>query len=351
MDKYSYKLHRTLTNIEKGFIDYYILDKNELALYVASDEFKAKEQGKLSCTDYTKENLVHYLNDHSKDQIITPDVYRKEQEGKHWDKNWLDQLFGKDFEEDIESYKSDYTERFAETVISYMERKIKNQFWIEYLPAYKTDITNTIQDYEKMLKDPATCLGESAYFDVVSDLLENSVKNDKKNDSSVPFYQLFRESFISIMNEKFGIDEKLTEISLEKNSQLWRPCVMFETYQKTVAQKGLPYSVPDKYKETLLKMFEYEYYQDNKKIIDELGVATDNMKLNAKQVGRLNAMIEKIEKKIVKKQEKFYQTHSKQSHTENMEISFNKKKRNIILAKGLKEEINNQKNNDDGRTM
>lgn len=149
MDKYSYKLHRTLKGVEMAFFYQFVLDKNELTQYIASDEFKAKEQGKLSCAAYTKENLVHYLNDHSMDQIIDPNAYPRKQGKKfHWDENWLDQLFSKHFEENKDSYKdSNFTERFVETVVSYMGDRIEQQFWTEYLPEYQTNITNTIKDY------------------------------------------------------------------------------------------------------------------------------------------------------------------------------------------------------------
>ena len=149
------------------------------------------------------------------------------------------------------------------------------------------------------------------------------------------------------MNEKFGIDEKLTEISLEKKSELWRPQVMLDTYKKVVEQKGLRNYVADKYKEALLKKFEYQYYQDNKKIIDELGVATDNMKLNTKQAERLNAMIEKYEQKAIKNKENYIKSSSK-----NFGFSvFKKKHINTIIANNGLKEMTNPKKNDDGRTM
>ncbi len=335
-NKYEYRLRRAWETQKNGFMEQVILDRDDLALYVASAEFRAKEEGKLSCADYTKENLVHYLNDHSSNKIACPTLYENEQGIKfNWEKNWITNFFNKFYEKNL---KSDQTH--------VIEKMIENQVWNEdkYLPDYQYAIANTIQDYKDMLKEPALCLGESAYRHVVYEQVMNNLDKNQKN---CDYYKLFRKSFIDTMNEKFGIDEKLTEISLEKKSELWRPQVMLDTYKKVVEQKGLRNYVADKYKEALLKKFEYEYYQDNKKIIDELGVATNNMKLNIKQAERLNATIEKYEQKAIKNKENYIKSSSK-----NFGISvFKKKHINTINANNGLKEMTNQKNNDNGRTM
>lgn len=60
------------------------------------------------------------------------------------------------------------------------------------------------------------------------------MEKEQKNHDDIDYYKLFRKSFIAIMNEKFGIDEKLTAISLEKKAELWRSQVLLKTYEVAV---------------------------------------------------------------------------------------------------------------------
>lgn len=120
------------------------------------------------------------------------------------------------------------------------------------------------------------------------------------------FDRFFRNEVIRCM-ARFGMDEHNVEIALERSADLWREQSMIQSFENvyypltvlTDIHKSIDpwWRRLDKLKQAhqsvWLKVREYEYYQDHHEVIDELGLATENMQLKPSEV-------EKAKKKLIK---------------------------------------------------
>ena len=113
----------------------------------------------------------------------------------------------------------------------------------------------------------------------------------------------FRHGVIWAM-EKLGIDPHTAEVALEKNAALWREQTMTDAYYNEYelvpshTKKNLDvvtwckiHDEREKNKAAWLRQREYQYYQDYKSIIDELNLATPNMKMNETELNQIDCQI------------------------------------------------------------
>jgi len=70
------------------------------------------------------------------------------------------------------------------------------------------------------------------------------------------------------------------------------------------------------YKDSWLRQREYQYYQEHQAVIDELGLATPNMKINAKEVAMLDQQVQTWNSHY----QNFQQTQSKTNEEHTYEI-------------------------------
>jgi len=127
----------------------------------------------------------------------------------------------------------------------------------------------------------------------------NNVNCDKK----------FRNHVVDAMSS-LGMGEKNIEASLEINAKVWRKAMMcrafyneksiFSQQQLRALKKGnseLYKDLMDKenqYLRVWIRLREFEYYQENAKVIDSLGI-NSNKKLNAEQFVELNSKKKQLE--------------------------------------------------------
>jgi len=101
-----------------------------------------------------------------------------------------------------------------------------------------------------------------------------------------------------------GFDRHTIEVGLEKNAYIWRNRVMRQTFENLCNLEILIHDFPKSnltkmqfyrkkhvYRKLWMRYREYEYYRKHHAIIDELGLATNNMKLSLGEGAQLfNAM-------------------------------------------------------------
>lgn len=117
--------------------------------------------------------------------------------------------------------------------------------------------------------------------------------------------ECFRGDVVRAMRA-LGLNQHTTEVGLEINADLWRRQNMESTFQwhyesiaawhptelrHLLAEHHMTRTELDQmgaqYREIWLKLREYQYYYDHKAIIDELGTATDNMKMSTDEACQL----------------------------------------------------------------
>lgn len=115
--------------------------------------------------------------------------------------------------------------------------------------------------------------------------------------------KLFRQGAINSL-KLLGIDQHLIEVNLEKHANLWRNDTMQDAFFN---QHPIPLATDDYlnlhtsyYMREILKLDwlrqrEYQYYQDHKEIIDELNLATPNMKMTKEEAEILNQQVALLE--------------------------------------------------------
>lgn len=138
-------------------------------------------------------------------------------------------------------------------------------------------------------------------FTNLSDQREWSRQRENKDSC-----ECFRLDVVRAM-KVLGINQHTAEVGLETNADLWRRQKMENTFQSRYV--GISYWHPDElnqllaehhmtraeldqmgaqYRDLWLKLREYRYYGDHQAIIDELGTATENMKMSPDQACQLN---------------------------------------------------------------
>lgn len=114
----------------------------------------------------------------------------------------------------------------------------------------------------------------------------------------------FRDQVVNMM-VRFGIDKHVAEVGLEKNAHLWREKAMLKTFNETYyPQSATPKdpklarrwtSIHNAHEGVWLQEREYLYYQQHKAVIDELGLATDNMKITPRKATALISLAEHLD--------------------------------------------------------
>lgn len=102
-----------------------------------------------------------------------------------------------------------------------------------------------------------------------------------------------------------GLDRHTAEVGLEQNPDLWREKTMKATlecnYFPDSDQPTNPFDRDDwldlkaKYQDVWLREREYQYYQEHKALIDELGVATPNMLMDQQSADQLHQIVDNYE--------------------------------------------------------
>ena len=111
--------------------------------------------------------------------------------------------------------------------------------------------------------------------------------------------EFFRRHALSYFILK-GFDPHTIEINLEKNADIWRKHAMLKAFENICNLEILQNDFPDvqtkkvefyrkkySFRKLWLRYREYEYYQRHKSVINELGLATDNMKISHKDADKL----------------------------------------------------------------
>lgn len=127
----------------------------------------------------------------------------------------------------------------------------------------------------------------------------------KQERSQIFYNYLFRENVVKAMTS-LGLDKRNVEISLEKNRAMWIVKARRQTFDHLIASekvdglKGRALSmhnlaVMKKIQENENEMFytwnticESNYYQENKKVIDQLNLATPEMKIKGEKKKEFN---------------------------------------------------------------
>ena len=97
-----------------------------------------------------------------------------------------------------------------------------------------------------------------------------------------------------------GFDRNTIETNLEKNADIWRKPTMRQAFENVCNLEIFVHDFPQDdlrqkefyrkkhaYRKLWLKYREYEYYQKHKQFIDNLGMATDSMKLSNQEASQL----------------------------------------------------------------
>lgn len=220
------------------------------------------------------------------------------------DNDWLEVYFGNKFKTQNLSY---------ETIRKYIDNSPK---FAAAREQYEENVVRCyLNEYKNFKSDDFYADMENKYF------LRNSINYDK----------IFRHEVKSAMN-KLGLSAKSIEYSLEKNAPLWRDESMTVAFLNRYPDCGvrdyvrhgyrfedglieeqdskpnfyaerswrlLPLSKLSEQQRTLYNVWkslrEFEYYQENKKTIDKLGLATPNMKMNLKEAISLYSKLQSLE--------------------------------------------------------
>ena len=141
---------------------------------------------------------------------------------------------------------------------------------------------------------------------LVNCILHHSVPNALMQKEEVPYaaqsrpnYDIaFRAGVVDIMH-RVGLPKHAVEVALEKNAHLWRKQTMKRAFDNLyyphlhmAALSDTPHwdqarEIKQKHFNVWLQYRENEYYQSHKDVIDELDLATENMKISPSQSGAL----------------------------------------------------------------
>ena len=200
----------------------------------------------------------------------------------------------------------------AEWMVKYVISVVEN-----YQPKFKLKPEH-VEDY--ILNSPAFATMRN-YFE--NDLVKAEINHlhevmdqkalfDKSKDKichDIEDYDLYFRKQISSIMSIFAIDSKVSESNIEKNADLWREKVMLQTfenkynpYEMTImTRNNLWYKYYKKFKAAHRKVWmknrEYEYYLEHKDLIDELGLATKNMKISDRKAEAIQNQLDKFENK------------------------------------------------------
>lgn len=198
----------------------------------------------------------------------------------------------------------------------YLPFYLNNQNWManyiaavieQHEPNYKVNV----KDVEDFISDSTAYASVRNYYK--SDLVAANVKyllQHHENLAAKPdFDKNFRKEVLWFMNH-VDIDAHTIESYLEKHAALWREQVMSKTFENKYLVKTdlinqhnklwLEYfeNFKKAHKKVWMKQREYDYYQDHKAVLDELGSVTKNMKISKHQAELLNNKLNKFEKKF-----------------------------------------------------
>ncbi len=120
-------------------------------------------------------------------------------------------------------------------------------------------------------------------------------------DHDVNYDKIFRQTVLNDMTN-LGIDQHSVEVGLETNAKLWREGAMHHTFKNRYYPNATEMSIGDflrrgKHEDAWVKLREYQYYQEHKAVIDEVGCATNAMLITPYQVGVLTQINEKYHQK------------------------------------------------------
>lgn len=114
----------------------------------------------------------------------------------------------------------------------------------------------------------------------------------------------------AVVNElaHYGLDRHAAEIGLELNAKLWREQTMLQAFNNQYYRHpGFNNNqTRPMHQETWARLREYQYYQEHKDVIDQLGTATENMKIPHEQAQKLNQQARHYER-IHNELETYYQ--------------------------------------------
>ena len=208
-------------------------------------------------------------------------------------------------------------------------KKIDDVYIADYLPFFLNDqtwLTNYVvqliekaePDYKIKAKHVENFISKSSAFASVRsyyevDLIEANIRylyDSFKNIKDLRnIDELFRDEVLRFMNH-VDIDPHTIEANLEKKADLWREQMMLKAFENKYAMHDVAISkhsdlwkkyfenFKQAHKKVWMKQREYAYYQNHKDIIDELGLATKNMKINQSHAKILNYKLDKFEKKF-----------------------------------------------------
>lgn len=120
-------------------------------------------------------------------------------------------------------------------------------------------------------------------------------------DHNVNYDKMFRQTVVNDMTA-VGIDPHSVEVGLETNANLWREGAMLQTFKNRYYPIESEMTLGSflrrgKHEDAWLKLREYEYYQDHKAVVDEVGSTTNAMMITPYQVGVLTQINEKFHQK------------------------------------------------------
>ena len=147
---------------------------------------------------------------------------------------------------------------------------------------------NLTREQIKFIYNDYVFSGENAYFRHL---------DDQKNNLD----KAFRNEVVKTLTY-MGVDEHSVEIGLEKNADLWRERTMLQSFnnrfypenREDKNDKSLwrnnPHNMRE-HRDAWLRLRECMYYQEHKDIIDELGLATKNMRMSDHECINLSSRV------------------------------------------------------------
>ncbi len=263
---------------------------------------------------YNLNNFIHHLHDDAWmakyiDKLIKKNSQKETHEKAVFENNkehnrnqFADNLFSNDkkslFNNKKNSVRLSTIKKFVTTYEEYDKAR----------KSYEEDLTRAQISYMMENNTPNQILPESEIEPYDDPIYAQTGFNYKSYTLNVNADKIFYQCVMQAMNN-LGLDKHSTELSLEKNAGIWRKKMMLNAYFSRILNtvenvnddmKGYDTRklIFDKYqsKENYwLLLREYEYYQDHKDIIDELGTATETMKATETQVKTWRRMVKKIE--------------------------------------------------------
>ncbi|MBO5229235.1 MAG: hypothetical protein J6B20_00330 [Clostridia bacterium] len=125
--------------------------------------------------------------------------------------------------------------------------------------------------------------------------------------------EYFREVMRVMLTAQNKLPAHAVEVGLEKNANIWRKKTMLKAFNNYCNKIHLPVLSNNKVnlgmielkncikslRKVWLERREYDYYQKHKSIIDELGLATDTMKISTRAADKLSQQIIRYNHKIL----------------------------------------------------